>query len=101
MSRILEGVLREFGLQERLAERAVLSKWSEVVGLDIAAHSQALDLTDGILIIAADHGAWRQELSLLMPLIVTRFNEICGTGTVREIQWRDRPQPSRKRTGRS
>lgn len=101
VSHILKGVLRECGLEGRIAERAVLTKWSEVVGPDIASHSRAVDLSDGALIIEADHGAWRQELTLLMPLIITRFNEICGAGTVTEIQWRDRPQRGRKRTGRS
>jgi len=101
ISRILEGALRQYGLHERLAERSVLQKWSEVVGDEIAAHSRAVDLVDGVLVIEADHGAWRQELTLLMPMIVTKFNEMCGAGTVTEIQWRDRPVRGRKRPPRS
>jgi len=101
ISRILEGALRQFGLHERLAERTALAKWSEIVGEDVAAHSRAVDLVDGILVLEADHGAWRQELTLLMPMIVTKFNEMCGAGTVTEIQWRDRPVRGRKRPPRS
>lgn len=101
VSRILEGALREFGLHERLAERSVLLKWPEIVGEKIAAHSRAVDLNDGVLILEADHGAWRQELTLLMPMIVARFNEMCGAGAVTEIRWRERPVPGRKWPGRS
>jgi predicted nucleic acid-binding Zn ribbon protein len=98
VSRILEGALRRYGLHDRLAERSVLLKWREIVGDDIAAHSRAVDLVDGVLVLEADHGAWRQELTLLMPQIVEKFNAMCGAGTVTEIQWRDRPRRSRKRT---
>lgn len=101
VSRILEGALRRFGLHERLAERAVLERWSEVVGPEIAAHSRAVDLADGVLVLEADHGAWRQELTLLMPRIRERFNELCGPDTVTDIQWRDRPQHGRKRADRN
>jgi predicted nucleic acid-binding Zn ribbon protein len=101
ISRILEGALRQYGLHERFTERSVLQRWPEVVGDDIAAHSRAVDLADGVLVLEADHGAWRQELTLLMPEIITKFNELCGAGTVTEIQWRDRPMRGRKRPPRT
>ncbi len=100
ISRILEDALRQFGLDERLAERSVLLRWREVVGEEIAAHSKAVDLVDGVLVIEADHGVWRQELTLLMPMIMNKFNEMCGTETVKEIQWRGRPVRGRKQTDR-
>ncbi len=100
ISRLIEGALRQYGLHERLTERSVLMKWPEIVGQDIAAHSRAVDLVGGVLVLEADHGAWRQELTLLMPMILTKYNEMCGAGTVKEIQWRDRPIRGRKRTDR-
>jgi len=100
ISRLIEGALRQYGLHERLTERTALLKWPEIVGEEIAAHSRAVDLVDGVLVLDADHGAWRQELTLLMPMIVTKYNELCGEGTVREIQWRNRPLRGRKRTDR-
>jgi len=66
VSRILEGVLRECGLQERLEERAALAGWSEIVGADVAGHARAVDLVDGVLTLEADHGAWRQEVTMLI-----------------------------------
>ncbi len=101
VSRLIEGALRHFGLHERFTERSVLQKWGEVVGEEVAAHSRAVDLVDGVLVLEADHGAWRQELTLLMPMIIKKFNELCGENTVTEIQWRDRPVRGRKRPDRS
>jgi predicted nucleic acid-binding Zn ribbon protein len=97
VSRLIEGTLRHYGLHERLEERAVLLKWQEIVGEKIATHSRAVDLVDGILVLEADHGAWRQELTMLVPMIIEKFNALCGEGTVTEIQWQGRPQRGRKR----
>lgn len=96
ISRILETVLQRYGLHERLEERAVLLKWRDVVGEKIAGHSRAVDLEDGVLYIEADHGAWRHEVTMLIPMIMEKFNAMCGEGTVKEIQWRNRSALSRK-----
>lgn len=92
VSRILEGVLRTSGLKDRLDERAALLGWREIVGDEIAAHARAVDLVDGTLTLEADHGAWRQELAMLIPEIIRKFNVRYGAGTVASVQWRDRPR---------
>ena len=82
VSRIIGDALRRFGLNERLEERAALLRWREIVGDEIAEHSRAVDLEDGVLVLEADHGAWRQEVTMLVPLIVEKFNALCGDGTL-------------------
>ena len=62
--------------------------WAEIVGERTAAHTRAVDIADGVLVIEADHAAWRQELSLLFPAIIEKYNARHGEGTVREIRWR-------------
>ena len=51
VSRLIEGALRQFGLHDRLEERAALLRWREIVGDEIAEHSRAVDLVDGILFL--------------------------------------------------
>jgi predicted nucleic acid-binding Zn ribbon protein len=97
VSSLIEGALRRYGLHDRMEERSALLRWREIVGEEIAAHSRAVDLVDGVLVLEADHGAWRQELTMLVPMIITKFNAMFGEGTVTEIQWRDRPVRGRKR----
>ncbi|PID79439.1 hypothetical protein CSB20_10290 [bacterium DOLZORAL124_64_63] len=97
VSSILGDVLKNCGLQERFDERSPLLSWPEIVGAKIAEHSRAVDITDGVLILEADHGVWRQEVSLLVPMIIQKFNALHGVGTVTEIRWRNRPGQSRKR----
>ena len=97
VSHLIEGALRQCGLHDRLAERAALLHWHEIVGEEIAGHSRAMDLVDGVLVLEADHGAWRQEITMLVPMIIEKFNAKFGDGTVTEIQWRNRPVRGRKR----
>jgi len=89
--------LRHLGLEERFAERSALTHWEEVVGKDIASHVQALDIRDGVLILAADHGAWRQEVNMLAGTILAALNEQCPDHPVRELGWSNRPQTHRRR----
>ncbi len=97
VSRLIEGALRRYGLHDRMEERAALLRWREIVGDEIASHSRAVDLVDGVLVLEADHGAWRQEVTMLVPMIIQKFNAMFGEGTVTEIQWWDRPYRGRKR----
>jgi predicted nucleic acid-binding Zn ribbon protein len=95
LDRVLDSVLRDCGLEDRLAQRRALDAWGAVVGREIATHSRAIDLENGVLTLQADHGAWRQELTLLVPQIMERFNSRFGPGTVTAIQWA-RPATDRR-----
>ena len=96
ISGILRDVLKECGLSERIRERDLIDGWTAMVGPEIAAHSRAVDIQDGVLVIDADHGAWRQELSLLIPEIIRKFNAAYGDGAVREVRWLRSPARNRK-----
>ena len=85
VDQILDGVLADCGLNDRLAERSLLDLWPEIVGERLARHVGAVDLREGVLLLAADHGAWRQETTLLLPRIQSECNERFGAGTVTEI----------------
>ena len=84
---VLQRVIVETGLAGRLEERRLLEAWPEIVGERVARHSRPLDLNEGVLTLEADNAVWRQELTLMAPLIVRRYNELCGEGTVLEINW--------------
>lgn len=93
-SSLVQKTLKYFGLQDRLAERAPIERWPEVVGSNMATHTRAVDIKNKVLILEADHGAWRQEVTMLIPMIIKKYNAMFGEGTVEEISWRDRPKRS-------
>lgn len=85
---VLDSVLESTGLRARARERSVLESWAGIVGERAAAHTRAVDIADGVLVVEADHAAWRQELTLLFPAIIEKYNRRHGEDTVREIRWR-------------
>lgn len=87
IDRILDGVLEDCGLDQRLAERDLLTAWPELVGDRLAAHVRAVDLREGVLYLDADHGAWRQEVTLLLPQIRQRCGERFGGEAITDIRW--------------
>ena len=84
---ILESVLQQTGLGRRVEERSLLEAWPEVAGTRVAEHVRAVDLDDGVLVIDADHTAWRQELTLLFPELLRALRARFGEDAVREIRW--------------
>ncbi len=98
ISGILRDVLDSCGLQGRMQERELLLAWSEIVGPETAAHSRAVDIRESVLYLDADHGVWRQELTLLLPEIIKKFNIKYGEGAVTEVRWQ-RSIPSPRKTG--
>jgi predicted nucleic acid-binding Zn ribbon protein len=94
---VLARLLETTGLSRRHDERLQLESWTEIVGERVARFSRPVDLSNGVLTLEADNAVWRQELTLLLPLIAKRFNEIHGEGSVREIRWHHRS--TRRRAG--
>ena len=97
VSEIMGDVLDKLGLSHRLTKDSVLEKWPVIVGPKMAKHTKAVDCRDGVLIISADHGAWRQELILLAPMIIKKYNEATGDQTIKEIRLNSHKAYGRKR----
>ncbi len=87
LDQIPDGVLEDCGLTDRLAERTLLEVWPELVGARLADHVRAVDLREGVLFLQADHGAWRQEATMLLPQIHEACQARFGKETVQEIRW--------------
>ncbi len=85
---ILESVLDRTGLSARAREREVLATWPEIAGERVARHVRAVDIENGVLTLETEHAAWKQEMMLLFPTLIEKYNARHGDGTVREVRWR-------------
>ncbi len=93
LAEILEAALQHSPLREGLHQQKVLSSWKEIVGEEIARHSEALALKDGILWVRVEGSAWSQELTLLKPQIKKRLEERLGKGTVNDVRFHSGSKP--------
>jgi len=87
LDQVLQGLLNRSPLRRGLEEQAILASWPEIVGPEIAKHSQALALRDGVLWVRAEGSVWAQELSLLKPRIRELLEEKLGKGSVKDVRF--------------
>lgn len=53
---------RHPALRKRIEEAEALGRWETAVGSQIAKHSRAIRVQDGVLWVEVDHPAWKSEL---------------------------------------
>lgn len=86
---------------------AVASIWPEVVGPEVVANAQPVQLRQGRLVVSASSSVWAQTLHLMSDAIVARLNDRLGPGSVKRVIFRhagweeslQRRCPDRKRPG--
>jgi len=85
---ILGGVLKSAGLADRLGQAAVVAAWPELVGERIAGAAVPESVAaDGTLFVRVKSSAWRQELSLMTPEVLSLLNDGRATGRIKRIRW--------------
>ena len=82
----LDQFVTERGWVGDVAVGAVIGRWSQIVGAEIAQHCAPVDFVDGILTVRADSTAWATQLRLLSSSLLTRLAEDVGEGTVAELR---------------
>jgi predicted nucleic acid-binding Zn ribbon protein len=76
------------GWREAAAGGSVFSRWAEIVGPDLAAHTRPDGLADGELTVIADSTAWATQLRLLAAELVRRPAAEVGDGVVLRVRVR-------------
>lgn len=85
---ILGGVLKSAGIADRLGQAAVVAAWSDLVGDRIASAAMPEAVAaDGTLFVRVKSSAWRQELSLMTPEVLSLLNAGRSTGRIKRIRW--------------
>ncbi len=87
------------GWTTELRVHGVFTRWSAIVGPEVAAHATPESFADGRLLVRTDSTAWATQLRLLAATLVRRLNEELGDGTVEAIDVSG-PQAPRWTSGR-
>ena len=82
----LDQFVAERGWAVDVAVGAVIGRWPQIVGPEIAQHCAPVEFADGVLTVRADSTAWATQLRLLSSSLLARLAEDVGEGTVVEIR---------------
>jgi predicted nucleic acid-binding Zn ribbon protein len=81
----LQQWVRQSGVESKLNEADVISRWAELVGPTVAAQSEPISLTRGRLVLKVSSGSWRHELLYMRKQLIASINDAVGERVVREI----------------
>lgn len=98
---VLDSVTRTLGWTSPLARGELLSAWPELVGSDIAAHSEPAGIDDGVLTVQCDSTAWATQLRIMRAEILTTILRRYPDAEVSSIRFSGPGAPSWKRGPRS
>nr|WP_246061502.1 DciA family protein [Lapillicoccus jejuensis] len=90
----LDRLIGDRGWQVDVAVGAVIGRWPQIVGPEVAAHVTPVEFRDGVLVLRADSTAWATQLRLLSSTLLGRLAEEVGAGTVTELQVHGPSAPS-------
>ena len=82
----IEKMIADRGWQADVAAGSVMSRWPDIVGEQVAGHSEPVAYEDGVLTVRADSTAWATQLRLLTSTILGRLGEDVGPETVVELR---------------
>ena len=85
---IIPETLKEFGLEKKASNYAVLTGWEDLVGEKVAAVTKAEKLERGVLTVRVLSTVWRYELTLHSQDIIRKISKAFGQGLVHEIHWK-------------
>lgn len=96
----LDRLLIDRGWKVDVAVGAVMGRWPEIVGPDIAEHVKPVTFADAVLTVQADSTAWSTQMKLLTSSVLARIEEEIGVGAVTELKVLGPSAPSWRRGGR-
>lgn len=86
IDKILPAVIRNLGIEQKMEEVSLRSRWREVVGDVIAAQSRPLDIRGGILFIAVGNNVWMHEMRFQRTRIMEKIKYRFPGLKVKEIR---------------
>ena len=82
----VDRLVAERGWSQEASVGAVIGRWPEVVGAEVAAHCAPERFADGVLVVRADSTTWATQVRLLAPVLQRRLDEEVGAGVVDRLE---------------
>lgn len=73
------------GWMQRMEGARVHASWQEIVGEDLARHSEPVRLHGGVLVIRVDSTVWATQVRALVGPLLRRTNAVLGPGQARTV----------------
>ncbi|MDO5494952.1 MAG: DciA family protein [bacterium] len=85
LGNLAEALLDARGWTDEVESASVITKWPEIVGDDVASHTEIESFQEGRLVVRASSTAWATNLKYLLGPVRSRIAEVVGPEVVTEI----------------
>lgn len=82
----LQVALRQLGLSDQAHRLEIYRAWATAVGPEVAARTEPMSYSRGVLVVKAASAAWQNELTFLKSKIITKINEALGKARIKELR---------------
>ena len=86
LNELLGSLLRDLGVEDKIAECRAQLAWEKAVGPSLARYAHPLRMHKGCLEVAVPSAVWRSQLSFMQNDIVARINDEVGREIVRGLK---------------
>jgi predicted nucleic acid-binding Zn ribbon protein len=90
MRQSLEALLDDLGSAPVRATSSLVNRWAEVVGPELADHTEPVGVREGTLVVHADDPAYGERLAWDERRLLGRLASVLGEGVVTRVQVRTR-----------
>lgn len=85
---VLPLTISSLGLSKKYNEQSITMHWREIAGEEIYAHSRAVSLYRGVLLVAVDNSVWCHHLSISKNDIIHKLNSYAGEKLIIDIRFK-------------
>jgi predicted nucleic acid-binding Zn ribbon protein len=85
---VLEAVIQNLGLGQRLKKAEALDRWSEIVGEQIARVTVPVRVEGDTLVVHVTSSVWRNELVFLKRELIAKINKAVQKDLIKDIIFR-------------
>ncbi|MEW6535314.1 MAG: DUF721 domain-containing protein [Candidatus Auribacterota bacterium] len=86
VSNLLEGILKQLGIEEKFSASRVLDQWLDIVGSQVAANTKPHKVEKDVLFVYVSNSSWLMELTrFYKKTILKNIQEKTGTNTIKDI----------------
>jgi len=85
LKEVINGLLKEYKLSDRLVELKIIELWPKIVGKMIAKHTTGLYMRNRKLYVTLNNAALREELNFSRSKLLKSLNKSVGENFIEEI----------------
>ena len=85
ISEVIKQLLKEQGLEGKIAENRLLNSWEDVLGKLVSKHTRSLYIKNRTLFVSLRSSIVRNEILMIRDQLVKKLNEKAGSDIIDEI----------------